>query len=229
METTHSRSCRRGSDRLEDESAITKLVMSYGPAADAGLTAFAGQLWLEDGVYDWDAEGVPHQGSAGVDAMLQGDGHQGLIGAGSRTSRAPADRPRRRSCHRVELLADHATRGGPALPVARERGPVGPRAGRCAMADPAPDQPSARRDRCRPRAVRRHTARALRGGIAMTGGRLEGKVAIITGASTGLGPVMAKMFVRRRRTRAARRRAARSSSRRRPRPRAGARSRCAPT
>ncbi len=30
----------------------------------------------------------------------------------------------------------------------------------------------------------------------MTGGRLEGKVAIITGASTGLGPVMAKMFVR---------------------------------
>src|SRR6476646_8624550 len=27
-------------------------------------------------------------------------------------------------------------------------------------------------------------------------GRLEGKVAIITGASTGLGPVMAKLFVR---------------------------------
>jgi len=27
-------------------------------------------------------------------------------------------------------------------------------------------------------------------------GRLEGKVAIITGASTGLGPVMAAMFVR---------------------------------
>jgi hypothetical protein len=68
--------------RLEDESAITRLIMSYGPAADAGLTSFAGQLWLEDGVYDWDAEGEPHLGSAGVDAMLQGDNHQGLIARG---------------------------------------------------------------------------------------------------------------------------------------------------
>ena len=82
--------------RLEDESAITKLVMSYGPAADAGLTSFAGQLWLEDGVYDWDADGEPHQGSAGVDAMLQGDGHQGLIATWRRALRGPApDRPRR--------------------------------------------------------------------------------------------------------------------------------------
>jgi hypothetical protein len=68
--------------RLEDESAITRLIMSYGPAADAGLTAFAGQLWLEEGVYDWDANGKPHQGSAGVDAMLQSKGHQNLIAAG---------------------------------------------------------------------------------------------------------------------------------------------------
>jgi SnoaL-like domain len=68
--------------RLEDEAAISRLIMSYGPAADAGLTSFAGQLWLEDGVYDWDAEGEPHLGSAGVDAMLQGDSHQGLIASG---------------------------------------------------------------------------------------------------------------------------------------------------
>ena len=69
--------------RLEDESAITKLVMSYGPSADAGLTSLAGQLWLEDGVYDWDADGKPHQGSAAVDTMLQGNGHQGLIARGA--------------------------------------------------------------------------------------------------------------------------------------------------
>lgn len=68
--------------RLEDESAITRLIMSYGPAADAGLTSLAGQLWLDDGVYDWDASGTPHQGSAGVDSMLQSDGHQNLIAAG---------------------------------------------------------------------------------------------------------------------------------------------------
>ena len=68
--------------RLEDEAAITRLIMSYGPAADAGLTSFAGQLWLDDGVYDWDAEGEPHLGSAGVDAMLQGENHQGLIARG---------------------------------------------------------------------------------------------------------------------------------------------------
>lgn len=68
--------------RLEDESAIARLIMTYGPAADAGLTSLAGQLWLEDGTYDWDANGTPHHGSAGVDAMLQSDGHQNLIAAG---------------------------------------------------------------------------------------------------------------------------------------------------
>jgi hypothetical protein len=68
--------------RLEDESSITRLIMSYGPAADAGLTSFAGQLWTDDGEYDWDAKGTPHHGSDGVDAMLQGDGHQNLIAAG---------------------------------------------------------------------------------------------------------------------------------------------------
>ncbi len=68
--------------RLEDESAIQRLIMSYGPAADAALASFAGRLWLEDGLYDWDADGVPHEGRAGVEAMLRGDGHLGLVGQG---------------------------------------------------------------------------------------------------------------------------------------------------
>ncbi|HXY93334.1 MAG TPA: nuclear transport factor 2 family protein [Acidimicrobiia bacterium] len=69
--------------RLEDELAIQRLILSYGPAADAGLTSLAAGLWLEKGVYDWDAGGDPHEGSAAVDRMLQGDAHQGLIAAGA--------------------------------------------------------------------------------------------------------------------------------------------------
>ena len=57
--------------RLEDELAIQRLILSYGPAADAGLTSLAAGLWLEKGVYDWDAGGDPHEGSAAVDRMLQ--------------------------------------------------------------------------------------------------------------------------------------------------------------
>jgi SnoaL-like domain len=68
--------------RLEDESEITRLILTYGPSADAGFADFAGQLWLEDGVYDWDDAGEPYQGSASVSAMLHGEQHQGFIASG---------------------------------------------------------------------------------------------------------------------------------------------------
>jgi hypothetical protein len=68
--------------RLEDESAIQRLLMSYGPAADAGQSTFAAGLWLEDGEYDWDAKGEPHSGSKAVDSMLQTDGHRQLMAEG---------------------------------------------------------------------------------------------------------------------------------------------------
>jgi SnoaL-like domain len=68
--------------RLEDESSIQRLVMSYGPAADAGRSGFAADLWLEDGEYDWDANGSPYQGSDAVDSMLQSDAHRQLISEG---------------------------------------------------------------------------------------------------------------------------------------------------
>ena len=68
--------------RLEDESAITQLIMAYGPAADARLASFAGQLWLEDGTYDWDGAGRPFQGSSGIEAMLSSEAHQGLVAQG---------------------------------------------------------------------------------------------------------------------------------------------------
>ncbi len=68
--------------RLEDESEIRRLLLSYGPAADAGLTSFAASRWFEDGIYDWDAKGEPYVGNRFVDEMLQGEGHQGLISHG---------------------------------------------------------------------------------------------------------------------------------------------------
>ena len=39
-------------------------------------------LWTEDGAYDWDADGDPHLGSGGVEAMLRSDVHQRLIATG---------------------------------------------------------------------------------------------------------------------------------------------------
>jgi hypothetical protein len=69
--------------RVEDELAIRRVILSYGPAADAGLATLAASAWLEDGEYDWDAGGSPFEGRAGVQAMLEGEVHQGLIGKGA--------------------------------------------------------------------------------------------------------------------------------------------------
>ena len=76
--------------RLEDERDIQQLILSYGPAADAGLTERAASVWAPDGVYDWDADGAPHEGRAAVDRMLQGRQHQTLIAGGAAHFAGPA-------------------------------------------------------------------------------------------------------------------------------------------
>ncbi len=76
--------------RLEDERDIQQLILSYGPAADAGLTERAAAVWADDGVYDWDADGAPHEGRAAVDRMLQGRQHQTLIAGGAAHFAGPA-------------------------------------------------------------------------------------------------------------------------------------------
>jgi hypothetical protein len=68
--------------RVEDELAIQRVVLSYGPAADAGATERAGALWADDGEYDWDPDIPALAGPAAVDAMLQGRSHQSLIREG---------------------------------------------------------------------------------------------------------------------------------------------------
>ena len=69
--------------RLEDEAAIRRVVLAYGPAADAGMATLAASAWLEDGEYDWNGGAEPHRGRAGVGAMLRSDGHRRIIGDGS--------------------------------------------------------------------------------------------------------------------------------------------------
>jgi hypothetical protein len=76
--------------RLEDEGAIRRLVLTYGPAADAGLADRAAGVWLEDGEYDWDGEGSTYLGRSAVQNMLEGEVHQGIIGGGAAHFAGPA-------------------------------------------------------------------------------------------------------------------------------------------
>jgi hypothetical protein len=68
--------------RIEDELAIRRVILTYGPAADAGETERAGALWADDGEYDWDPQQPALHGPDAVAAMLQGKGHQSLIREG---------------------------------------------------------------------------------------------------------------------------------------------------
>src|SRR5262245_10960610 len=76
--------------RMEDELEVRRVILAYGPSADAGLTARAAAGWLDDGEYDWDATRAPLAGRAGVAAMLEGDGHQSLIANGVAHFTGPA-------------------------------------------------------------------------------------------------------------------------------------------
>ena len=68
--------------RVEDELAIQHVILTYGPAADGGVTDRAGALWADDGAYDWDPSTPPLEGPEAVAAMLAGKQHQGLIANG---------------------------------------------------------------------------------------------------------------------------------------------------
>jgi hypothetical protein len=68
--------------RVEDELAIRRVILSYGPAADSGSAAQAGALWADDGEYDWDTGPRPLVGPDAVARMLLGEGHQSLLARG---------------------------------------------------------------------------------------------------------------------------------------------------
>lgn len=97
--------------RVEDELAIRRLVLAYGPAADAGMATEAAGIWAEDGVYDWDADARPHVGRDAIDRMLQSDAHLGLIAGGAAHFVGPL---------LVEIDGDQATAATYSLVMRRE-------------------------------------------------------------------------------------------------------------
>jgi hypothetical protein len=99
--------------RVEDELAIQRLILGYGPAADAGLAQLAASRWSADGVYDWDAGGAPFEGRLAVETMLLTDTHQNLIKEGAAHFAGPV---------MVELDGDAATALNYSLVVRHEAG-----------------------------------------------------------------------------------------------------------
>lgn len=68
--------------RIEDELAITRLVLTYGPAVDSGSDTRAAELWTEDGSYEFEA-GVPAlHGRDGIAAMVRSAGHRAHLERG---------------------------------------------------------------------------------------------------------------------------------------------------
>lgn len=65
---------------LEDEKAITRLILSYGPLVDSGCAAEVAALWAEDGVYDVDE--IFMTGRPEIEAMVRSAPHQRWIAGG---------------------------------------------------------------------------------------------------------------------------------------------------
>jgi hypothetical protein len=63
---------------VEDQLAITQLVIGYGPAVDSGAAEEVAARFQPDGVYDSRPPG-PMQGREGIAAMVRSAGHQDLI------------------------------------------------------------------------------------------------------------------------------------------------------
>ena len=65
-------------ERLEDELAIHRLLVSYGLGADAGDAERGAAVFTEDGVYDVDVGRM--DGRKAVAAMLSGPRHKEMVG-----------------------------------------------------------------------------------------------------------------------------------------------------
>jgi ketosteroid isomerase-like protein len=65
---------------VEDELAISRLMMTYAPAADGDLATLAASLWTDDGTYE--INGMRIRGRAELQAFFEGERHQFKISQG---------------------------------------------------------------------------------------------------------------------------------------------------
>ena len=65
-------------ERLEDELAIHRLIVSYGLGVDVGDPDRAAAVFTDDGVYDVDVGRM--EGREAVRAMVRGSRHQEMVG-----------------------------------------------------------------------------------------------------------------------------------------------------
>lgn len=98
--------------RLEDEAAVTRLILSYGPLVDAGCAEAVAGLWEPDGVYDVDE--LLMTGREEIEAMVGSDRHQGWIAGGcAHTLAAPRVHVRGDEavavCHSLMIVHDQDT------------------------------------------------------------------------------------------------------------------------
>lgn len=80
MEPASQDSIEQRLQAVEDELAIIRLVASYGPMVDTGLTHLAPHLFAEEGFYDVSFGRL--EGRAAITAMLSGEEHQSVVRQG---------------------------------------------------------------------------------------------------------------------------------------------------
>lgn len=61
---------------LEDERAISALILAYGPCVDSGSAEATAALWAVDGSYSFQADQAELVGSDGIAAMVRSPAHR---------------------------------------------------------------------------------------------------------------------------------------------------------
>lgn len=68
--------------QVEDELAITRIVLGYGPLVDSGSSRAAAQLWAQDGSYEFQADVAPLNGRDALAAMVDSAPHHRHLARG---------------------------------------------------------------------------------------------------------------------------------------------------